>query len=234
MGLPIQTTPTYTCELPSDGRTVKYRPFLVKEQKVLMLARESESNAQILDAVKTLISNVTFDSLDVDALMMIDLEYLFLKIRSVSVGESADVVVGCGETDCQGSGQVKIKLDDVEVKGSIPEDNKVMLNDTTGLTLKVPSVGAMSAMGDIAEDEMTLEVLKKSIDTIFDEENVYESSDVSKEDLDEFVESLTMQQVQLISEFFEDMPRLEKEVKFQCNLCNTEQSRLLQGLQSFF
>ena len=108
MGLPIQSAPTYTCTLPFSGQEVKYRPFLVKEQKILVLAREGEDQRQIMDAVVKLIHNVTFEEVDAHKLAMVDLEYLFLQVRSVSVGETADITLSCGEEDCLVQDRLKL------------------------------------------------------------------------------------------------------------------------------
>ena len=120
-GLPIQSAPTYSCVLPSDGREIKFRPFLVKEQKVLVLARESENAKETLEAVKTLISNVTFGEVNANELPMIDMDYLFIKIRAVSVGETSNIHLNCSNGDCKGSGEVLINLDEVEVVGEVPD-----------------------------------------------------------------------------------------------------------------
>lgn len=234
MGLPIQNTPTYTCVLPQSGQEVKYRPFLVKEQKILVLARESEDQKAVMSSLTELISNVTFGEVAVKELATIDLEFLFLQVRAKSVGETADVTISCQEEGCAGSGQATVDLNEVEVKGSVPEDNKIMLTDELGVIVRVPNVNDLQDVGDVDEGDSGLFVMKKSIETIFDAENVYEVSDVSKEDLDEFIDSLTLQQVEKVGSYFNDLPRLEKEVEYQCNLCGTKQSRTLVGLQSFF
>lgn len=234
MGLPIQNTPTYTCVLPQSGQEVKYRPFLVKEQKILVLARESESTSQVMDSIIELIGSVTFDKVDATKLATIDLEFLFLQVRAKSVGETADVTVSCQEEGCAGSGQTTVDLNEVEVKGSVPDDLKIMLTDEMGVIVKIPNVSDLQSVDEVDDVDQGLFVLKKSMETIFDAENTYEIADVSKEDLDEFIESLTLQQVEKLSSVFNDLPRLEKEVEYQCNLCGTKQSRTLVGLQSFF
>ena len=234
MGLPIQNTPTYTCILPQSGQEVKYRPFLVKEQKILVLARESESTSQVMDSIIELIGSVTFDKVDATKLATIDLEFLFLQVRAKSVGETADVTVSCQEEGCAGSGQTTVDLNEVEVKGSVPDDLKIMLTDEMGVIVKIPNVSDLQSVDEVDDVDQGLFVLKKSMETIFDAENTYEIADVSKEDLDEFIESLTLQQVEKLSSVFNDLPRLEKEVEYQCNLCGTKQSRTLVGLQSFF
>ena len=189
MGLPIQTTPTYRCVLPSSGREVKYRPFLVKEQKILSIAKESEDQKQIFNAIKDLIESVTFGEVLADNLAVMDLEYLFLKTRSASVGETTTVNTSCNDTDCGGSATLKINLDEIEPKGE-SADNKVMINDNVGVTLRPPVVKNIKSLGS-GEDADVVEILTACIDSIFDEENVYMADETSDKDLLEFVESLT-------------------------------------------
>ena len=154
-GLPIQSAPTYTCVLPSDGREIKFRPFLVKEQKVLVLARESENARQTLEAVKILINNVTFGEVDANELPMIDMEYLFIKIRSVSVGETSDILLNCSNGDCKGSGEVTINLDDVKVEGEFPDDT-IMITDELGLVLKLMKVKDIGGLDELNEADLVI------------------------------------------------------------------------------
>jgi hypothetical protein len=231
MGLPIQSTPTYKCVLPNSGKEVEYRPFLVKEQKILTIARESEDQKIIFDAIKRLIESVTDNKVSVDELAMIDLEYLFLKIRTVSVGESSTVKVECDDNKCNGTVTLSVNLEEIDVVGGNTE-NKIMITDTVGVMLKSPTVKSMSDIEN-AEDNV-VEILKSCIESIFDEENVYEASETSSSDLNDFVESLTFGQLALVSDWFEDLPKLSKDVSGTCGVCNKEVSKRLEGLQSFF
>jgi hypothetical protein len=233
MGLPIQSAPTYKTVLPSDGREVKFRPFLVKEQKVLMLAKEGEDKTESLEAVKNMINDVTFGEIDANDLAMIDLEWLFIQIRTKSVGESATVKMKCLEDDCSGTGEAFINFEEVEVKGEIL-DNTIMVSDDVGVVLRLLKVEDTKDVQDMPENEVIFYLLNKSIDRIFDAESVYERTDISDADVDEFIENLTFAQLGQLSEYFEKTPKLTKEVSFKCEICGTQQSRVLEGLQNFF
>ncbi len=221
MALPIQTAPTFRCEL-SDGREVKFRPFLVKEQKYLLIARESENNEEIFDAIGHLLSNVTFGKLNIDDLPLHDVELLFLKVR-----------LRCIDKNCNGTGDVSVDLDQVSVH--MPEvDTRVMLNETTGLDLKYPNARMMSKVESLPMSEQIPAIIKFCITTVFDEENVYEFNDFSDEEKTEFVDSFTINQLENITKFIDNLPSLQHEVSFTCNVCSKEQTSLLKGLQSFF
>ena len=233
MGLPIQTAPTYRCSLPSDGREIEFRPFLVNEQKVLILARESEDSKEILEAVKTLIGNVTNGKVDVNELPMIDMEYLFIKIRAVSVGEHSTINLKCSTADCKGTGEVVINLEEIEAEGEIPDDT-VMINDTVGVVLKLIQVKDIDGIDTLDVGDQMVEIVKRSIVRIFDEESVYEGSETSDKDLNDFVESLSFKQLEVLGGFFDSVPKLKKEVEFKCNICERVHTRMLEGLSSFF
>lgn len=233
MGLPIQSAPTYKTVLPSDGREIKFRPFLVKEQKVLMLAKEGDNQEESLEAVKNMINDVTFGEVDANKLAMVDLEWLFVQIRSKSVGETSTVKMKCQEDDCSGTGDAIINFEEVEVSGKVPEKT-VMINDDVGVVLRLLDVGDTKGVTDMPENEVIFYLLNKSIEQIFDSESVYERNDISDDDVDEFIENLTINQLGKLSDFFEHAPKLQKKVDFKCEICGTEQTRVLQGLQNFF
>ena len=235
MGLPIQSAPTYTCVLPSDGTEVKFRPFLVKEQKVLILARESEDAVQSLNAVKELINAVTFDKVNADELAMIDLEYLFLKVRAVSVGETIELTLQCRTEDCTGTEKIGINLDEIEANGEQPTSNTVMISDTVGIEVRTPLVKDIKSTSlNQADADVGLDVVKNSITSIFDDEQVYDNSDMSKSDLDEFIDSLTYKQLELLGDWFDDLPKLSHTAEWKCNVCERENKRVLEGINSFF
>ena len=233
MGLPIQAAPTYRCVLPSDGREITFRPFLVKEQKVLILARESEDSKETLEAVKTLISNVTEGEVNANELPMVDMEYLFIKVRSVSVGEHSTINLNCSNGECRGTGEVVINLEEIVVEGEFPNDT-VMINDNVGVVLKLIQVKDVDGMEEMHQADQMVEIVKRSIVRIFDEENVYEASETSDKDLNDFIENLSFKQLEILGGFFDSVPKLKKEVEFKCNLCESVQTRMLEGLQSFF
>jgi hypothetical protein len=236
MGLPIQKAPTYTTKLPSNGKEVKYRPFLVKEQKYLLLLQDSTTAEDVVNAIRDMITAVTFNKLDIDDLPMFDVEYLFLQIRAKSIGETVKLSLRCGETGCSGTGQVSVNIEDAEVRGLDSEKSTIVnINDEVGIGLKYPSIVDMGRSDDIKDQqEKLLALLASGVDYIYDAEDRYESDDISNEDLREFLESLTLKQLEEVSKFFEDLPAIKLDTTFKCNACQTEQSRTISGLQSFF
>ena len=232
MALPKQTAPKYTCILPSDGREIEYRPFLVKEQKVLLLAQEQEDDAAMFRAVQDLITNVCED-VKSETLPVIDMEWLFLKIRSKSVGETANIKLSCTDPKCDGTGEAVVNLDDVEVVGDQPE-SKIMLTDEIGIELRYPRVSDVNQVQGKDQATQTLEMLKNSIVKIFDEENVYPTADASTNELNEFVEGLTMQQLEKITSYFDSIPSLQLDVESKCTTCDRELKTTAKGINSFF
>lgn len=232
MALPKQSAPKYTCILPSDGREIEYRPFLVKEQKVLLLAQEQEDDAAMFRAVQDLITNVCED-VKSETLPVIDMEWLFLKIRSKSVGETANIKLSCTDPKCDGHGEAVVNLDDVEVVGDQPE-SKIMLTDEIGIELRYPRVSDVNQVQGKDQATQTLEMLKNSIVTIFDEENVYPTADASTNELNEFVEGLTMQQLEKITAYFDSIPSLQLDVESKCTTCGRELKTTAKGINSFF
>lgn len=233
MGLPIQTAPTYVCNL-SDGREVKYRPFLVREQKYLLIAKESESSVDIANALIQLIDSTTFGTVDASKLSLFDIEYLFLQIRTKSVGETTKARYFCEVTDCEGSGEVTIDLSKVQLTKN-DSDNKIMLTDTLGVILDYPSISELSKVEEIEDtQDRLIATIMYGLNTIFDENEVYESKDIKDSDLKEFVESLTLEQLDKIETFYTKTPSLEERVEFACDVCGTQQERILRGLNSFF
>lgn len=233
MALPKQSAPKYTCILPSDGTEIEYRPFLVKEQKNLLLAQEQDNEKAMFKAVQDLIESVTFGKVKTQAMPVIDMEYLFLKIRSKSVGETANIKVTCTDPNCDGTGEAVVNLDDVEVVGDEP-DTKIMISDELGIELRYPRIMDLEKAQGLDPAASTIEMLKNSMVTIFDEEEVYTVADASTNELNEFVESITMTQLELLTEFFNSIPALEIDVESQCNKCQRDITTKLRGLNSFF
>ena len=237
MALPIQSAPKYTISLPSDGKEVKFRPFLVKEQKLLMLAQEENDEGKTMEAIKDLIRTVTFQEVEPDTLPIIDMEYLFLKIRAKSVGETANIKLTCNDASCpdesRGTGETVVNIDEVEVVGDEPE-MKIMINDEIGIEFRYPTVGDMGGVEQLDQGSQTVEVIKKSIKSIYTEEDVFLAKDTSDKELTEFVENLTVQQLEKLGGFFQSLPRLQKDVSAKCNTCGKPIEKGLIGLQNFF
>ncbi len=236
MALPKIGIPTYELELPSTGKTIKYRPFVVKEEKVLLLALESEDDKEIKNAVKDLIKNCVQSRIKVEDLPSFDLEYIFLKIRAASVSEEISMMVTCQDDNTT---QVEAKININEVKVFKPEGhtNKIMLDDHTGIVMKYPGMDRFIDSEFLNKDIKTDEVfdfIADSVDQIFNEEEVWDSSTTSKKEMKEFVETLTAKQFEVIQNFYETMPRLLHKFKVANPNTGEESEYTIEGLQNFF
>ena len=236
MALPKLGYPTYELELPSTGKTVKYRPFLVKEEKVLLLALESQDEKQVTNAVKDLLKNCVISRIKVDQLPSFDLEFLFLKIRAASIGEEITLTVTCLD-DNETKVEAQININEIEVFKPEGHDPKIMFDDTTGIVMKYPSMKQFIEREFLQKDMKTEEVydfIADSIDQIFDEDEVYDSSTTTKKEFRTFVDSLTTKQFEKIQKFYETSPKLSH--KFTVINPNTgkDSEYTIEGLQSFF
>lgn len=233
MALPIQSAPTYRTLLPSSNEEVKYRPFLVKEQKLLILARESEDQRQQLESVKELITACTFGEIDANTIAAVDLEWLFLQIRSKSVGENITVNLKCSDTECKGTGEVHIDIEKVEVTGEASNE-PIMITDSVGVNLKLLTVDGVQDLFGKSQDEQIIGVLKASIARIFDNEQIFERVDISDSDLNDFIDNLTIDQLAKLTDWFEKSPKISFDASYKCNICDKQSTRRLEGIQSFF
>lgn len=242
MTLPVLETPTYFMELPSTKERLKFRPFLVKEEKILLIAMQEEDGDVLFEAIRQIIKNCTFGQVDVDALTTYDLEYIFLQLRIKSKGGDVDLSFRCdnevgedGDT-CGHSNSISFDLNSVKVQGDISKVKKVILDEKTqtGLIMKPPSFAVAKGMqqilmeGDVSEIYKTL---PKYIDTIFQGDVVYE--DFTNEELQEWVENLSDSQFQLIQKFFDSLPKLKADIEVACAKCGYKETIPLEGLQSF-
>ena len=236
MALPKVGYPTYELELPSTGKTIKYRPFLVKEEKVLLLALESKDEKQVISAVKDLIKNCVITRIKVDTLPSFDLEYLFLKIRGASIGENITLTVTCLD-DNETQVEANINIDDVEIFKPEGHDKKIMFDDKTGIVMRYPSMKEFVDREFLQKEMKTEEVyefIADSIDQIFDDEEVYDSSTTTKKEFRTFVDSLTTKQFEKIQKFYETSPKLSHTFKVVNPKTGKESEYTIEGLQSFF
>jgi hypothetical protein len=238
MPLPKIATPTYELELPSTGETIQYRPFLVKEEKVLVIALESEDTKQITTAIKSVIKNcILTKGIKVETLPTFDIEYLFLNIRGKSVGEELEVNIICpddGETQVP----VKINLDEIRVQKQEEHTRRVKLDDSIMMEMKYPSLDQFIKNNfDLTQGntmDQSFELIASCIDKIFTEEEVWAAADCSKKELNEFLESMNSSQFKGIEQFFETMPKLSHTIKVKNPVTEIESEVVLEGLASFF
>ena len=238
MPLPKIATPSYELVIPSSKKKVKFRPFLVKEEKILILAMESQDNTQIASAVKDVISNcILTRGIKVDKLSTFDIEYLFLNIRGKSIGEDVEVMVTCPD---DGKTQVptRIMLDDIKIQISDDHSQDIKLDDEYTLRMKYPSLDEFiknnfNASGDINVDD-TFDLISSCIEQVYSEEESWAASDCTKKELSQFVEQLNSSQFKEIEKFFDTMPKLSHTVKVINPNTKKENEVVLEGLQSFF
>lgn len=238
MPLPKIATPTYELELPSTGETIQYRPFLVKEEKLLVIALESEDTKQITTAIKTVIKNcILTKNIKVETLPTFDIEYLFLNIRGKSVGEEIEVNIICpddGETQVP----VKIDLDSIKVQKNEEHSKRIKLDNSIMMEMKYPSLEQFIKNNFDFTDknamDQSFELIASCIDKIFTEDEVWATADVSKKELNDFLESMNSSQFKDIEKFFETMPKLSHTVKVTNPVTQVESEVILEGLASFF
>ena len=242
MALPKLNVPVYEAILPSTETVIKYRPFLVKEEKILLTAMESENEKTITDAVKQIIKNCVQGELDVERLPTFDIEYIFLRLRAKSVGEEVKIGLkpwGCPQNNgelCEFTTEVPINLEEVKVQKTENHSNKIMLTDDIGIILGYPNIESIKEMmkGELSETEVGLKVIKNSVEMVFTQEETYERDSFTEKELDDFFDSLNTLQMEKIREFFDTMPVLKHTVKYNCKTCGEEKETTVQGLNSFF
>ena len=239
MALPKLNVPVYEAILPSTEKVIKYRPFLVKEEKILLTALEADDTKALSGAVKQIVNNCVQGELDVDKLPTFDIEYLFLRLRAKSVGEKVTIGLkpyGCPKNEnrlCENTTEVEINLEEVKVDKSKASSSKIMLDDKIGIKMRYPDINTINLSGTTSE-AAGMDVIRGCVDMIFTGEDTHERDSFTDEELDEFIDSLNSQQFKLIKDFFDNMPVLKHTVKYKCNTCGEEKETILQGLNSFF
>ena len=236
MALPKINVPTHELVVPSTDKKIKYRPFLVKEEKILLLAMESGENNDILQAVKTIVDECTFNKLKVGEMPMFDVEYIFLQVRARSVGEISTMQVLC-QDDRKTYAKVDIDLNEVQVQVQDGHTNKIELDDEMGVIMKYPSIDSF-ADGNI--DNITpsnmIDVVASCIEQIYDKggENVYEGKDSTKKEIVEFIEQMNTKQFADVQKFFDTMPKLQHTITVKNPKTKKESEVTLTGLNDFF
>ena len=236
MALPILTTPTYELEVPSTATKIKYRPFLVKEEKILLMAMESDDNNQVIQAVKTIVSECTYNKVDLGNSPMFDIEYIFLQIRGKSAGEVSNIRLLCKD-DGKTYADVEINLNDIGVHVTEEHTNKIELTDEMGMIMTYPTIDSFMNTGiNKIDSSNMLEVIATCILQIYDKkgEEVFEAKDQTKKELNDFIEQLTSHQFQEVQKFFDTMPKLQHMVKVKNPETNVVNEVLLSGLNDFF
>ena len=248
MGLPTITVPQYKLTIPSTKKEIKYRPFLVKEEKILLIAMESENQEQIVDATKTTLQNCIFGDVNISELSTFDVEYIFLQLRGKAKGEDIELKFEC--PDCKSEIVNSINIDTIKVITQDGHDTNVKITDDLGVVMKYPNIDLQSKIETDTKDKNNIDTLfytiLQCIDYIYDKENTYPSKDHTEKEITDFVESLTDAHFQKISKFFETMPSLKHEIELHCTnkvkgkgktkdkICDHKEKMVLEGLANFF
>lgn len=239
MALPIQNATLYTATIPSTKQEIKFRAFLVKEEKALLIAQQSEDQTVMMDTLKQIIKSCVKTDLNMDTLALFDIEYLFCQLRAKSVGEVVDIVVACDVCpDEDTKARVKLSFDLSKLQVNFPAEHtkKIPLFDDVGVVMKYPSLSMIKDLEgmDQADAESVFKVVTTSIELIYDGDELHYSKDQTEQELQEFLENLNQDQFKKIQQFFETMPKLSKEVQYDCPVCKHHHDKVIEGLNSFF
>lgn len=242
--LPKLDVPIYELKLPLLDKIVRYRPFLVKEEKLLLMAMESNDEKSVVDAVKQIVNNCCIDEIDVDNLPIVDLEFLFLNLRARSVGEVVELQYKCNNKVKKEDSEeektcgtiVKFNLNLLELNPVIDEkhSNKIELSADTGIVMKYPNFKLVEKIDAESEVDRIMKMIVECVDFIYDKDNIYYRKDIEEKELQEFIESLTRDQFKNVQTFFETLPKIKKNLHFQCSKCKYEEDFDVEGLQNFF
>ena len=233
MALPRVNNPTYMLDLPSTGEKIKYRPFLVKQQKVLMMAQDTKKDAELAETMGQLVSSCTYGKVKPETSPMFDMEYAFLKIRSKSVGSKVDVMITCRDDEIT---QVKtvVDLDEIEVQMLDNHSNEVNITDDVKIEFRYPILNDMIDLKDGANDvDRVFHILEKCITSIHFGDDVYQKTDITEKELNTFVDELTGEQFETLVDFFSSMPKLRHVVKITNPKTKVKSEVVLEGLESF-
>lgn len=239
MALPKQSAPIYNAKIPSSKKDIKFRPFLVKEEKTLLIAQESKDPQVMLDTLKNLIKSCVQGDFDVEKLALFDIEYLFCQIRAKSVGEMVDMMVMCDKCpEEETKARVRLSFDLTQLEVSFPEGhtNKIQLFDDVGVIMKYPTLAMVNEFEKLDQNsaDSIFKVVMKLIDSVYDSEQIYTAKDQTEKELMDFLENLTQDQFKKLQNFFTSMPKLSKSVEYDCPVCKHHHEKVVEGLASFF
>jgi len=233
MTLPTMNIPTYELEVPSTKKKLAYRPFLVKEEKILLMAMEEDKESQLNRALKQVVNNCTFEKIKVDKLPLFDLEYIFLRIRAKSVGEVTKLSILC-QDDGETYVPVELDLEEIEVEFQEGHTTKIELTEDVGIIMSYPTFEFLDLNIADADVNTLFNLIGNSIHQIYEGETVHERADFNKKELKTFLESLTSEQFKKVQNFFETMPRLRHTIEIENPKTKVMNSVILEGLQAFF
>ena len=227
MPLPVMNTPTFKVKIHSLNTEIEFRPFLVKEEKILILAQESNEPKEMIKAMQDIVTSCSNGAVDGRDLPFFDLQYAFIQLRSQSIGNITDFILICGE--CGHKTETTLDLNNLTIDFPENHTNKIMLSDAVGVIMKYPKADIL-----VDTDTPAFDLVVSCIDKIFDQDEIYDAGEEGKEEVEKFINSLSTQQFEKIVEFFQTSPRLEKTIDYTCVKCDTENTVLIDGVENFF
>ena len=237
MALPMMKAPLYNTIIPSSKKEVKFRPFLVKEEKALLLAQQSEDPKVMINTLKSIIQNCIVDDVDVDKLAIFDYEYLFTQIRAKSVGEIVELMFLCDTcTDEKAKAPVNLDISKFAVEFPEGHSNKIELFDDVGIMMKNPNIDTLEKLEQVNDGDVNaiFDVVADCMESVYTTEEVFNTKDQTKQEVLDFLENLTQEQFKKIENFFLTMPKLRQKVEYDCPVCNKHHVKTMEGLESFF
>jgi len=231
MPLPILDVPTYELNLPSTGKSVRFRPFLVKEHKILLTMAEA-SEDEVIRIINEIVDVCTFNKLNVKELPHFDIEYIFMHLRAKSISEKVEVIITCGS--CKQSYDSYFNIENLKIERSSDHNNKIMINENIGIEMSYPKFNAVVNLFETNNMDSVFKMVKSSIKGIFQQDQYWETENQTDEDLDNFLNSLTKEQFEKIEKFFLTSPKVVQEIDSECPHCNHKNVSKIEGLQNFF
>jgi hypothetical protein len=241
--LPKIDVPLFTVELPSTKEKVTFRPFLVKEQKLFLMNSENSDAQETINVIRQVIKNCVLSDIDVDGLPVFDIEYVFMNLRARSVSEVVNLKYKCNNIVTKDNEEIKrcdtvneIAINVLEIEPTFSPDHtrKIQLTDNVGLMMKYPTFEMMKSMTGKGEGEVIMDMIYKCIEYIYDNEQIYYTKDVSEKELEEFIDGIQQKDLEKIRVFFDTMPKIKKDVEYNCKKCGYHESITLEGTQDFF
>ena len=242
--LPKIDVPVFSINLLSTGKEIKFRPFTVKEEKLFLMANESSDLKTVVDTTKQVLNNCIISEVDVDKLPVFDIEYLFLNIRARSVSEVVNLNYKCnneiknendeGTHKCGHTVQIDVNILDIKPKSDKKQDNKIQITDKVGIVMKYPTFDTIKKYDGQNESDIIMRLTADCVDYVYDDDQLYYAKDTPEEELIDFIESMQSKDLAKIKEFFDNMPKISKDLDFKCNKCGYEEKITVEGLESFF
>ena len=230
MALPKLNTPTYELKLPSSGEKIRFRPFLVKEHKVLLTMSEAEDN-EVSRIIRELVDVCTFKELKIKDLPHFDIEYIFMNLRAKSIGEIVDVVVNC---ECGTKIETNFNIEDLKVEVAEGHSNKIMINNEVGIEMKYPNIDEVVGVFASEDSQKILDLIINCVKAIYDQSEYWDAKDQTRAELEEFIYSLTKEQFDKVEKFFTTAPKIVQVIETDCPDCKKHNTSRLEGLQNFF